>query len=845
MAKQVRVGSIIFDFRINAAEFEHQVKEARKQIREMKKEVQRIGKVLRRFTFYATAAAGSMAYFARAAAKDVNELVKMSKALRGGVADLQIMERAAELAGSSFLNMTTALRRMELVLGQLSAGTAEKKMVESWNRLGLEITNVMNLPIDQRWEAITAAITRFIPAAERASVSAQIFGARADIELLKMQASTIQDARKELEEFGGGMERVAATDARQMMEAVNNVGLGLRTLSRELLAEHAPAIRVWARELADSLKPGGMLRNLITTLATAMRKASVAMIEFLHALRAVFGQTTLMVIAIAGVTSGLVSMIGSLGRVARGLVTLTQTGHSAVEAFRAAQGSMNIFSGIMAGLKGSANGLAISLTVGGIAIAAVIAAINLWRGKQEELIDMTRQNYRAVENLSESYYKLEQSIRGVSKATAEMTEKAKKSLQQDIERLRMQALFQESDIMDSDKFKENVRESELLNRRRDNLLDPNSLANAMKEAAAYGMTEEMFIEGRKEAVKAIHKRLNELRDLRASMFNDVDMLRREADEMENKMNSLVGDAATGTPEAVMGGISRGNIGRVLAEMQEEYRRGLQGFNREIEDTMLTTDLFSRMREAKRWHEDITQEINDAGVGYQHLHAEAAQAFETMKRHAAGVYHPLEIATMALDGLTDRFRSVSDAMVDHFVDSGTEKSPAAFRKMALQVAKDLVWMQMRSTLSSIGSHFMGALGTSQIPVGLPQGIGLNPAQALGNTVNANSMPIPMYASGGRHPGGWAMVGERGPEMAYFDGPANIYNAHQTRGMRGGNGSLSVDVSVNPGSNWAEFHANVMGAIEAKAPDIVNAANASMMQNAQRSSNFQDAMRRGMA
>ena len=691
---------------------------------------------------------------------------------------------------------------------------------------------------DHRGDSIS-----YIPAAERASVAAQIFGARADIELLKMQASTIQDARRELDQFGGGMERVAATDAKKMMEAVNNVGLGLRTLSRELLAEHAPAIRVWARELADSLKPGGMLRNLITTLATAMRKASVAMIEFLHALRAVFGQTTLMVIAIAGVTSGLVSMIGSLGRVARGLVTLTQTGHSAVEAFRQAQGSMNIFKGLLAGIKGSANGLAISLTVGSIAIAAVIAAVNLWRGKQEELIDMTRQNYRAVEDLSESYYKLEQSIRGVSKATKEMTEEAKKSLQQDIERLRMQALFQESDIMDSDKFKENIRESDLLNKRRANLLDPNSLANAMEQAQGF-MTEEQFIAGRKEAIRAIHKRLNELRDLRASMFNDVDMLRSEADDMEQKLQSLIGDAAAAAPEAVTGDINRGNIGRVLAEMQEEYRRGLQGFNRQIEDTMLTTELFSRMREAKRWHEDITQEINDAGVGYQHLHAEAAVAFETMKRHAAGVYHPLEIATMALDGLTDRFRSVSDAMVDHFVD-GTTKISDAFRKMALQVAKDLVWMQMRSTLSSIGSHFMGALGTSQIPVGLPQGIGLNPTQALGNAVNANSMPIPMYASGGRHPGGWAMVGERGPEMAYFDGPANIYNAHQTRGMRGGNGSLSVDVSVNPGSNWAEFHANVMRAIEAKSPDIVNAANSSMMQNAQRSSNFQDAMRRGMA
>lgn len=44
-------------------------------------------------------------------------------------------------------------------------------------------------------------------------------------------------------------------------------------------------------------------------------------------------------------------------------------------------------------------------------------------------------------------------------------------------------------------------------------------------------------------------------------------------------------------------------------------------------------------------------------------------------------------------------------------------------------------------------------------------------------------IPAFANGGTHAGGWAMVGEHGPELAYMP-PARIYTAPQTSAMLGG-------------------------------------------------------------
>lgn len=47
-------------------------------------------------------------------------------------------------------------------------------------------------------------------------------------------------------------------------------------------------------------------------------------------------------------------------------------------------------------------------------------------------------------------------------------------------------------------------------------------------------------------------------------------------------------------------------------------------------------------------------------------------------------------------------------------------------------------------------------------------------------------VPAYADGGFHAGGWALVGERGPELAYMP-PSHIYTAPQTRELMSGGGN----------------------------------------------------------
>jgi len=71
--------------------------------------------------------------------------------------------------------------------------------------------------------------------------------------------------------------------------------------------------------------------------------------------------------------------------------------------------------------------------------------------------------------------------------------------------------------------------------------------------------------------------------------------------------------------------------------------------------------------------------------------------------------------------------------------------------------------------------------------------------------AASVGVPAFRLGGDHRGGWAMVGEDGPELAYLP-PARIYTASTTRRMLAGNGSGSTATSTaSPSASSAESKA----------------------------------------
>ncbi|QDR81341.1 hypothetical protein [Sporomusa termitida] len=77
-----------------------------------------------------------------------------------------------------------------------------------------------------------------------------------------------------------------------------------------------------------------------------------------------------------------------------------------------------------------------------------------------------------------------------------------------------------------------------------------------------------------------------------------------------------------------------------------------------------------------------------------------------------------------------------------------------------------------------------------------------ASAAGSTKQLSSIPssaevspIQTFAAGGYNPGGWSLVGEEGPELAYFGNPAHIYTANQTQALLNQSAAAPVIPKVN--------------------------------------------------
>lgn len=91
---------------------------------------------------------------------------------------------------------------------------------------------------------------------------------------------------------------------------------------------------------------------------------------------------------------------------------------------------------------------------------------------------------------------------------------------------------------------------------------------------------------------------------------------------------------------------------------------------------------------------------------------------------------------------------------------------------------------------------------------------------------NVKPIPAYAKGGRHPGGYAIVGEEGPELIRTDGPAYVYTAAETAAFRSGKAQAPFDsLGILAGKTPADamvpagpdFWGNVLGGAKKMASD----------------------------
>jgi hypothetical protein len=188
----------------------------------------------------------------------------MAASLKTTVESLQVLTWAGELAGVSMGEIEQATKKLTTRLSEAAAGSGSA--VGALQRLNLTAAELQALPLDQRIVAIQEALNQFVPEAERAAVASDLFGDRAALAFLRIDAATLREAAQDVQEFGVA---VSATDAAQIErtgDAIAKLSLIWLGLTNRLTAAVAPALETVANALADVARGTGPIGGAITAV---------------------------------------------------------------------------------------------------------------------------------------------------------------------------------------------------------------------------------------------------------------------------------------------------------------------------------------------------------------------------------------------------------------------------------------------------------------------------------------------------------------------------------------------------------------------------------------------------
>jgi len=212
----------------------------------------------------AAAAISAGVAMVRSGLQVIDEQAKLAASLGTTTASLQVLARAAELAGVSQGEVEQATIMMTKSLSQAAQGTGPA--VKALQQLHLSATDLAKLPIDQKLTKIQDAIQKYIPAAQRAAVASQIFGARAGLIFSRIDSATLRQATKDVEDFGVAVSERDAAQIQRTNDALSRMGLLWRGIANQLAVAAAPALEAMADAFAAVAKTTGPLGRAIKGL---------------------------------------------------------------------------------------------------------------------------------------------------------------------------------------------------------------------------------------------------------------------------------------------------------------------------------------------------------------------------------------------------------------------------------------------------------------------------------------------------------------------------------------------------------------------------------------------------
>jgi len=303
------------------AEFEGIGEAGKKGFGKASREMEIANARLAKFASRAKIAAGIMAAaavaagiaMARSGLQTIDAQAKLAQSLDTTVASIQVLERAGELAGVAFSGIEQATKDLTRRLSQAAAGGGPA--ADALKRLHLTAAGLLSLPLDERVDAINAAIRDFVPAAERAAVAGQLFGEEGSIAMSRIDSATLRQATRDVQDFGVAVSEADAAQIERTNDALSRMGLLWRGISNQLAVAAAPALEAIANAMAAIGKTTGPLGRAIKILFNHLGEIATIAATFAAVLggRLVISLAAA-VLGVRGLSISLVALRGALIR---------------------------------------------------------------------------------------------------------------------------------------------------------------------------------------------------------------------------------------------------------------------------------------------------------------------------------------------------------------------------------------------------------------------------------------------------------------------------------------------------------------------------------------------------
>jgi hypothetical protein len=239
-----KVGILRAILRLDGAKFDKDVKRQKSKIARFASFAKRVFAPLA-----AAAAAIGSARAVKGTLDTVDAQAKLARSLGTTVKSMQVLARAGELAGVGQAQLEQGSKDLFRRLSQAASGSGAA--AKALDRLKLNSSDLLKLPLDERIAKINGAIAEFIPKAEQAAVAGALFGEEGSIAMTRLDPATLAQAAEEVAKFGRVISDVEAAKIEQANDAMSRLGLVARGIGTDLTIALAPALEAASKTLAS------------------------------------------------------------------------------------------------------------------------------------------------------------------------------------------------------------------------------------------------------------------------------------------------------------------------------------------------------------------------------------------------------------------------------------------------------------------------------------------------------------------------------------------------------------------------------------------------------------------